>query len=207
MIIYTAFSVKCTWVGWLCLDTPSAERAPLAGAVLPAMPGPPALLQRGFQKKKSPHPAEVSAPSRAELPACAWEAAGWKAGREAHHMPCLQILLRLLLEEETAFGLIYISATLVTAAYAESWLVVRHSSAALVFPAAPTTPERRMGRVLCLPCSWQGQSCMETSCCTRCGCGKGCKASSLLFLSDCGQPDRSHLKGRGWEGGTQRVGT
>lgn len=202
-----AFSAKCIWVGWLCLDTPSAERTPLAGAVLPAMSGPPAQLQGGFQTPwKSPTQQKCQHPAVQSCRVCLG-GSRVEAGREVHHMPCLQILLRLLLEEETAFGLIYISATLVTAAHAESWLVVRHSSTALVFPAAPTTPERRMGRVLCLPCSWQGQSCMETSCCTSCGCGKGCKASSLLFLSDCGQPDRSHLKGRGWEGGTQRVGT
>lgn len=99
-------------------------------------------------------------------------------------MPCLQVLLRFLLQEETAFGLIYISTASVAAAYAEPWLVVRHSSTALLFPAAPTSPESRMGRVQCLPCcSWHGQSLMETPCCTSCGCGKGCKARQAAFYS------------------------
>lgn len=187
-------------LGWMALFGHSICLQACFGRVCAACCAcPPALLQAGF----TPSTAAVSAPSPAELLGCAREAAGWKAVREVPHMPCLQILLRFLLQEETAFGLIYISAAPVTAASAESWLVVRHSSTALVFPAVPSTPEHRRGRVLCLPC----QSCMESSCCTSCGCGKGCKASSLSFLSDWGQLDRSHLKGRGWEGGTQRVGT
>lgn len=162
-------------LGWMALFGHSTCLKASFGRVCPAhLP----CCRQGFKPSwKTPSKAAVSAPSRAEQPGCAWEKGGWKAGRE---MPCLHILLRPLLEEETAFGLIYISAAPVTAAYAESWLVVRGSSTALVFPAAPSTPAQDgQGAVSAL----QGQSCLETPCCTSWGSGKGCKASTRPFYS------------------------
>lgn len=153
-----------------------------------------------------PAAGRVSNPSRSvsTQSRAAWEAAGWKAVREVHHMPCLQILLRFLLEGETAFGLIYISTTSVAAAYAEPWLVVRHGSTALVFPAAPTTPEHSaVSALLLAEPELHGNLLLHKLWVWK---GLQGKASSLLFLSDCGQPARSLLKGKGMGGRYSKSG-
>lgn len=98
--------------------------------------------------------------SSRELPGRRW------GGRQAGRCSTYRVSRAsgdLLLEEETAFGLIYILATSSAAAYVDPCQVARYSKLSTTgfFPDAPRASDPRPSRVLGLPHYWQDQSYLE----------------------------------------------
>lgn len=85
-------------------------------AACSAWPTCPAARQGFERSRKAPAKAKTLAPSRAEQLGSAWEAVGWKAGTGCSTCHVSRSSGDFLREEDTAFGLIYISAASATAA-------------------------------------------------------------------------------------------